>query len=147
MSFGCLLDVFWMSSGCQMDVLWMSFGCVLDVFWMSVGCLLNPKNIQRTWIVWMSFWIWTIRLNHTCINTYINSTYSYSTYLFMSFFLLPSINPPFLLLSLLSPRCLPHCGEGPFSERRGAPGSASGLLRGWSRRPSPFRERPFATMG
>ena len=47
MSFGCLLDVFWMSFGCLLDVFWMCFGCLLDVFWMSFGCLLD--------VFWMSF--------------------------------------------------------------------------------------------
>ena len=41
MSFGCLLDIVWMSfGGCLLDIVWMSFGgCLLKVFRISFGCL------------------------------------------------------------------------------------------------------------
>ena len=47
MSYGCPLDLLWMSFGslmdvlCLMNVLCLSYECPLDVLWMSYECLMD----------------------------------------------------------------------------------------------------------
>ena len=104
-----------MSFGCRLDVVCMCCGCVLDVVWMPFGYLSNPKNIQRTWIVRRivreSFWIWTIQYLWI-IHVYKYIVHIWNTYLFMLFFLLHSINPPFFFSRCCPPLVYPVVAKG-----------------------------------